>query len=104
MMDNVTMIACKNIGFSGTTEIHVKEIDGKFVARMGFAIMGSTQMDKAGFEAAEYNPFHDEFYDNYAEGIGDTQDDAIKALQADMEQTTESFWAQLSLTPTRNRL
>jgi len=92
MNEVIILTCCKNIGLSGTTEIHVKEINGKFVARMGFAIMGSTQMDKAGFEAAEYNPFHDEFYDNYIEGIGDTQDAAIVALEADAENTANSFW------------
>lgn len=55
--------------------------------------MGSTNMDEEGFKACDYNPFHDKFYDNYAEGAGATEAEALDALKADMHQTADSLWA-----------
>ena len=89
-----TMFICKNIGISGTTECHVKENDdGTFEARMGFGLMGSTNMDKAGFEAANYDPFHELFYDNYHRGIGGTKEAAISAMKDDAADMMDAFWA-----------
>ena len=85
---------CSHIGVAGTTSVHVKRgEDGSFVARCGIAIMGSTNMDEEGFKACNYNPFHDKFYDNYAEGTGTTEIEALEALKADMRQIADSLWA-----------
>lgn len=94
MKEEIVVHKCSHIGVAGTTPVHVKRMeDGTYVARVGIAIMGSTNMDDAGFEACGYNPFHHEFYDNFAEGRGATESDALEELKADMHQTADSLWA-----------
>lgn len=94
MSGHVTIFACSHIGVSGTTQVHVKRLDdGTFQARCGIAIMGSTNMNEAEFKACDYNPFSDDFRDNFAEGNGDTEDAALAALKADMRETANSLWA-----------
>ena len=94
MSEETVIFQCSHIGVAGTTPVHVKRLnDGTFKARCGIAIMGSTNMDEAEFEACGHNPFHDEFHDNYAEGCGATEDEALAALKADMHQTADSLWA-----------
>ena len=94
MSEEVVIIhQCSHVGVSGTTSVHVKRLDdGTFKARCGIAIMGSTNMDEAEFEACEHNPFHPEFHDNWAEGTGATEEEALAALKADMHQTANSLW------------
>lgn len=93
-MTESTIFLCKNIGVSGSTDCHVKELpEGKFEARMGFAVMGMTQMDEADFERCAHNPFHEEFFDNYASGIGDTQEAAIAEMKKHLNEIDEGLWA-----------
>lgn len=94
MTEEITLYKCTNIGVAGTTDVHVKKLpDGKFEARCGVAIMGATNMDEAGFKACNYDPFHSEFYDNTAFGIGTTEAEALDALRADMSSIAVSLWA-----------
>jgi hypothetical protein len=94
MGEEVVIHECSHIGVAGTTAVHVKRSeDGSFVARCGVAIMGSTNMDEEGFKACNYNPFHGKFQDNYAEGMGKTEAEALDALKADMHQMADSLWA-----------
>jgi len=82
------------VGIAGTTPCHVlKRDDGKFEARMGFALMGVTNMDEAGFGKCDHNPFHPLFYDNYAHGEGATEEEAMGALKADYKGIADSLWA-----------
>lgn len=84
---------CCTPGLAGTTPIHIKQTeDGKHEARMGFALFGSANLSEQEMKRLDYNPFHEEFYDNYASGIGDSEDAAIDALKADLESTYESMW------------
>ena len=90
----MTGIACENIGVNGTTPVHIiQHDDGTFEARVGIAIMGSTNMDEQGFLKCGYNPFHEDFHDNYACGTGKTKEEAIEALKKDISDTTNSLWA-----------
>lgn len=90
MSEETTRFKCEHIGVAGTTDVHVKKLpDGKFEARCGIAIMGSTQMDEAGFKASNYDPFHDKFYDNFACGIGATEAESLEALKTDMKSTSD---------------
>jgi len=89
----MSIIICKNVGVSGTTEVHVKEQDGVFEARVGIAIMGHVNMTEDQFEACQHNPFHEGFYDNYSQGFGATVEEAIEDMKKDMEDTAESLWA-----------
>lgn len=94
MSEETVVFECSHVGVAGTTPVHVKRMaDGTFKARVGIAIMGSTNMDEAGFAACDHNPFHPEFYDNFAEGDGATEEEALAALKADMRQTADSLWA-----------
>lgn len=84
---------CENIGVAGTTKCHINQMqDGKYEARMGIAIMGSTNMNDRQFQEAEYNPFHEKFRDNYANGIGDTEELAITAMKDYMRSIANSLW------------
>lgn len=85
MSEEIISYHCSHVGVAGTTDVKVKQADGKFEARCGVAIMGSTQMDEDGFKACNYDPFHPKFYDNYAVGIGATEAEALEALKADMQ-------------------
>jgi hypothetical protein len=85
---------CSHIGIAGTTPVHVKQHEsGAFEARCGFAVMGATNMDEAGFKACNYDPFHEKFHDNYAVGLGDTEESAIEALKLDMKTTADILWS-----------
>lgn len=88
-----TQFICKNIGISGTTPCHVRKIaDDQFEARMGFALMGATNMDEEGFKNCNYDPFHPEFYDNFCSGTGPTPEDAVEAMKKDMSDIGQSLW------------
>lgn len=93
MNEEVIIHQCSHIGVAGTTPVHVKRMgDGTFKARCGIAIMGSTNMTGEEFMACGYDPFHPGFRDNWAEGDGATEEEALAALRADMRQTANSIW------------
>jgi hypothetical protein len=93
MSDQILIHQCSNIGVNGTTPVHVQlQKDGTFEARCGFALLGTTNMTDGEFEACGYNPFHDNFYDNYATGKGITEEDAVAALKLNMKETADSLW------------
>jgi hypothetical protein len=94
MTTEKTLYKCSQIGCSGTTDVHVKKLpNGRFEARVGIAIMGMTNMDESGFKACSHDPFHDRFYDNFARGLGDTQEEAIASMKKNMKATADSLWA-----------
>ena len=91
---DTVIFQCSHIGVAGTTDVYVRQMeDGTFKARCGIAIMGSTNMNEAQFEACGHDPFHPKFHDNWAEGDGATKEEALAALKADMHQTADSLWA-----------
>ena len=84
---------CSHVGVAGTTPVRVKQLDdGTFAARCGIAMMGVMNMNKAGFEACGHDPFHPEFNDNWCEGRGATEEEALTALKVDMRQMSDSLW------------
>jgi hypothetical protein len=84
-----------NIGVSGTTRLAIrKNPDGTYEARMGMAIMGTTNMDEEGFRKADYDPFHELFHDNYCKGVGPTEEAALAALKLDVKGLADSLWAE----------
>lgn len=95
-MSDFNCFICHSIGLSGTTPLTVLHSAGlgweQFEARMGVAIFGSTNLDEEGFEAAQYNPFHPLFHDNFTQGIGRSQQEAIDALKKDHHDMHESLW------------
>jgi len=92
-MNDLTIFICDSIGVCGTTDCHVKKLDnGQFEARIGFSLMGTTNMDEEGFENCNYDPWHAEFYDNYASGHGSTKELAIEAMKKDLHGMGDSLF------------
>lgn len=92
MEGHVTIHQCSHIGVAGTTAVHVKKLpDGTYEARVGIAIMGSTNMPWDDLKDA--NPFDDSFQDNFALGMGKTEEEALADMKADMNKTADSIWA-----------
>ncbi len=50
-------------------------------------------MDEAGFKACNYDPFHEQFYDNFASGTGATESEAIESMKQDMQDMSNSLFA-----------
>lgn len=84
---------CSNIGVSGTTECYVKSTAaGVYEARMGFSLIGHTNMTQEQFNACDCNPFHDEFHDNFAKGVGSSEEEAIASLKKDLKDIADRLW------------
>lgn len=95
MTDQITYYHCdSHMGVSGTTRLAIKKHSNGYEARIGIALLGSTNMDEEDFRACNYDPFHPEFHDNYATGIGRTEEQAIERLKADMNSIADSIWAE----------
>lgn len=92
--EKITAFQCESVGISGTTQVFVRRMaadrGSAFVARVGIAIMGQTNMAPELLKDA--NPFDESFRDNYCEGVGGTQEEAIAALKRDIEETSQSLW------------
>ena len=80
------------IGINGTTPVVFKEINGGFEARVGFALFGATNMTEEQMDAADRDPFHPDWFDNFCRGVGHTKEEALKALEADYEKISQSIW------------
>ena len=84
---------CSAMGVGGTTLCRVLEISpGQFEARMGISLLGTQQMTEEEMEACSYNPFHPDFYDNYASGTGSTEEEAVKAMEQDAKDMSDTLW------------
>lgn len=91
--DEIRCFICHTPGLSGTTPLTIRHDANGFEARMGVAIFGSSNLDEEGMRKAQYNPFHEDFHDNYVSGKGATQEEAIEALRRDQREMHESLWA-----------
>lgn len=81
------------LGMAGTTPITLKTLeDGTVEARMGFALFGATNMDEDQFRAAQYNPFHPDFHDNYGVGKGATDEGALADLRRSLDEINDGLW------------
>jgi hypothetical protein len=90
MNSEFTVFNCSHVGVAGTTRVFVKKVGDQFVARVGIAIMGSTNMKEE--ELALANPFDSEFKDNFCEGTGASVDAAVESLKNDIRETSETLW------------
>jgi len=81
------MACCRSIGVAPTTEIWVIEKNAKFYARTGIAILGSCNGDQI-----TPNPHNDDWHDNYCEGIGDTQGEAIQEMYREMSEISRGLF------------
>jgi hypothetical protein len=92
---SITVFRCDHIGVSGLTKVHKRLLlDGRVELRMGFALLGSSNMSKSELEAVQYNPYHENFYDNYVEGTGATEEEALDVLKDRMQRVQDSLWAE----------
>lgn len=92
MSDEIQVFVDSNIGVSGTTEVHVKKTEEGYEARMGVALLGTCNMSDEDFKACGYNPFHEDFHDNYVKGLGATQELALEAMKQDLRKMSDSLW------------
>ena len=93
MKTKKTITFLKILGVSGTTECFVKKINSnEYEARMGIALLGSTNMNEEQFKECNYDPFHPNFRDNYVVGISNTEEQAIEKMKEDLDKTSEMLW------------
>lgn len=80
-----------NIGVSGYRIHWMRSSDGKeYWCRTAIAIMGSFNMPDEYLRKT--SPFDPGFQDNYVEGRGSTKEEALAAMQKEMEELTDSLW------------
>tara|TARA_Y100001936_G_C16009218_1_gene632551 strand:+ start:392 stop:670 length:279 start_codon:yes stop_codon:yes gene_type:complete len=91
MAEMTTVIACSNMGLSGA-QVYIEQSNEGFEARQAVAIFGSYQMQESDLEKIKYNPFHDDFDDNFVSGKGKSKEAAIEALKADAKSMADSLW------------
>lgn len=90
-MAEATAFFCSNIGLSGA-QVFIAETPNGFEARQAVALFGSFQMSEAELDKIQYNPFHDDFHDNFVTGTGPTKEAAIEALNVDAKNMANSLW------------
>lgn len=91
----VQVLDCaSHIGVSGSTNIFVQAVPGtKLIeARMGISFMGTTQMSLADISRIG-SPFHPDWQDNYVQGFGNTQEEAVDNLKVELSKTADLLWA-----------
>ena len=84
----------RSVGVAGAQPYIKKTADGKFEARMAVAILGDFNMKHEDLERIKYNPFHADFNDNFVTGIGDTEEEAVKAMNKDAADMSDSLWIE----------
>jgi len=89
-----SMFVTRSVGIAGAQPYIKKLPDGKFEARMAVAILGGFNMKDADLERIKYNPFHADFNDNFVSGIGDTEEEAVKAMNQDASDMADSLWIE----------
>ena len=53
MSEEKIVFQCNHIGVAGITDVHVRHVDGKYKARVGIAIMGSSNMSEDELKAID---------------------------------------------------
>mgnify|MGYP001586671138 FL=1 len=89
-MSEVMAFTCRDIGVSGTTKVYVQQWETEFEARVGIALLGCTNMKDSELENA--NPFAQDFRDNYARGVGKTQEEALENLKKEVGRLSEMLF------------
>lgn len=89
MSEHVKCIQCQTVGISGITDIHIQKVGDNYEARVGIAILGEC-LDE---DSKDRSPFDPNFHDNYANGTGKTEEEALENLKKDIFKTQEGlFW------------
>jgi len=85
------LFKCATPGMVGAMT-YIRKTGDVYEARQAIAIFGDFQMKEKDLEKIEYDPFHDDFHDNFVSGKGDSEEAAIRAMKKDSEQMYESLW------------
>lgn len=92
--DGWSAIACRTPGMSLATDPYVRQhpgeagLPGGWEARVGLCLFGMLR-DEGSWDG---NPFDPAFRDNFATGLGSTEEEALTALKADLASTYEGLW------------
>lgn len=87
-----TAFVTRSVGVVGA-QPYVKQLDDKtFEARCAISLMGSYNMKEDELAKIQYNPFHPDFLDNFAQGLGITKEEALKAMDDDCRSISDSLW------------
>lgn len=85
-------IMCSNIGVSETTSHRMKYDGEQYEVRVGIAILGMSDMNDDEMREARFDPFHENWHDNYASGKGSTKDEAVENMHKDIKEIADSLW------------
>lgn len=80
----------QNVGVSGADKVYwAKAKNGKeeYWCKQAVAFFGSISEDCIGL-----SPFDPKFHDPYVEGKGSTKEEALAAMQLDIEKTADMLW------------
>lgn len=91
-LQSCVAIVTSNIGVSGAKTYSKKLPDGNVEVRMAISFFGNFNMSEQELERIDYNPFHPDFNDNYAKGVGETEEEALKEMQKDISDIADSLW------------
>jgi hypothetical protein len=80
---------CGALGVAGVTPVVVRKTAEGFSARVGIAIMGSMNFP----QLEGCNPFDPNYHDNYCQGHGKTEKEALDALLKDVKHMSETLFA-----------
>lgn len=86
----ITTFHCHEMGVAGTTKVVMRKIGEGFEVRVGVAILGHANLSDE--ELAVANPFDESFHDNYAEGKGKTQEEAVESLKKNIKELFNMIW------------
>lgn len=78
------------MGVTATTKAYVRPAAGGFEARMGVAVLGQANMKREQLE--RLTPFDAGFKDNYIEGSGPTEAEALEKMKEDMEALSKTLF------------
>lgn len=91
-LQSCTAIVTSDVGVSGAKTYTQTHPDGTVEARMAIAIFGNFNMPEEELAKIDYNPFHPDFNDNYAKGVGSTEQEAIAEMRKDVSDIADSLW------------
>ena len=87
--DEWSGFSCSHVGVSAITHVVVKQHGPqRFEARVGVAIMGSTNSSDPQIDD---DPFSEDYLENWCGGTGVTEVQALQALSQDMQEMSKTM-------------
>lgn len=88
----LTVFECGALGVHAAGPVHVRRFGPLFIARAVIAVLGTTNMPDEYIQKT--SPFTARFMDNYAQGFGLTEEQALQDLKRDMKEFSDGIWAE----------